>query len=143
MTNKGLLALAVATFGFAVAAAQTTTAPPKPGEAPGPPRYQMRAAETAANRHATRQDAAAIYSTRCGYCHFAFGMGTNLLTKQQMQAGNPPAMGLLTNRTDLEAAYVALVVRNGKNAMPSQTRVDITDAELTAVAAYLAKGSAK
>jgi Cytochrome C oxidase, cbb3-type, subunit III len=66
-------------------------------------------------------------------------MGTNLLTKQQMMAGQPPAMGLLTNRTDLTADYVKSVVRMGKMAMPPQTRVDISDAELESVASYLGK----
>ena len=66
-------------------------------------------------------------------------MGTNLLTKQRMMAGEPPENGLLTNRTDLTADYVKQVVRMGKNAMPQQTKVDITDAELDAVALYLGK----
>jgi hypothetical protein len=67
-------------------------------------------------------------------------MGTNLVTKQQMAAGQSPEMGLLANRTDLTADYVKSVVRMGKGAMPQQTRVDITDPELDAVAAYLGKG---
>ena len=66
-------------------------------------------------------------------------MGTNLLTKQQMMAGNPPQQGLLTNRRDLTADYVKTVVRMGKGAMPQQTKVDITDAELDAVSKYLGK----
>ncbi len=90
-----------------------------------------------------RQDGAAVFSYHCGYCHLPVGMGTNLITKQQVQAGNPPSMGLLTNRTDLQAGYVKAVVRAGKGAMPPQTRVDITDAELDAVARYLAKEQAR
>ena len=49
-------------------------------------------------------------------------------------------MGLLANRDDLTADYVKSVVRMGKNAMPRQTRVDVTDAELDKIAAYLGKG---
>jgi hypothetical protein len=66
-------------------------------------------------------------------------MGTNLLTKQRMMMGEPPENGLLTNRNDLTADYIKSVVRMGKVAMPRQTRVDVTDAELDAVAAYLTK----
>ena len=56
-----------------------------------------------------------------------------------MMAGEPPEKGLLANRTDLTADYVKSVVRMGKVAMPRLTRVDVTDAELDAIAAYLAK----
>ena len=51
-----------------------------------------------------------------------------------------PATALLANRDDLTSAYVHAVVRMGKGAMPPQTRVDITNAELDSVAAYLARG---
>ncbi len=54
--------------------------------------------------------------------------------------GQPPEKGLLVNRDDLTADYVKAVVRNGKGAMPRQTKVDITDAELDKVAAFLGKG---
>jgi cytochrome c len=81
-----------------------------------------------------------LFSNRCGACHLVMGMGTNLITKQQLALGRPPAMGLLTNRDDLTADYVKTVARMGKNAMPRQTRVDVTDAELDKIAAYLGKG---
>ncbi|OJU17881.1 MULTISPECIES: cytochrome c [unclassified Sphingomonas] len=135
--RNGAIALVIAVAGFGAALAQGG-----PHDA-GPPTYQMRAPESGGDRFAASQDAAAIFSHRCGYCHLPAGMGTNLLTKQQVLAGNPPAMGLLTNRNDLAVDYVIAVARNGKGAMPPQTRVDITDAELKAVAAYLAKGKAR
>jgi mono/diheme cytochrome c family protein len=103
----------------------------KGGPPPIPP-YQMRAERTASNGEA-------IFSNRCGACHLAGGMGTNLLTKQRMMAGQPPETGMLANRTDLTPAYVKTVVRQGKMAMPRLTRVDISDADLDAVAAYLGK----
>ncbi len=89
---------------------------------------------------ASISDGEAIFSNRCGYCHLEGGMGTNLLTKQQMLAGNPPQMGLLANREDLTADYVKSVVRNGKVAMPPISRTEVTDAELNAIASYLGKG---
>jgi mono/diheme cytochrome c family protein len=138
-----MIALVLASSGLGIAVAQTTTAPPKPNETQGPPQYQMRAPEGMQSRVGHQQDGASVFSYHCGYCHLSFGMGTNLLTKQQVIAGNPPAMGLLTNRTDLQADYVKAVVRQGKGAMPPQTRVDITDAELATVSAYLSKGKAQ
>ena len=132
---KTLAAIVVAASCLGIALAQSAP--------PGPPQYQMRAPAGSQNRLAPRQDGASVFSTHCGYCHLPFGMGTNLLTKQQVLAGQPPAMGLLANRRDLTAGYISAVVRNGKGAMPAQTRVDITDAELVAVGAYLTRDNAK
>ncbi|MCW2350387.1 mono/diheme cytochrome c family protein [Sphingobium sp. B1D7B] len=117
----------------------------QPGGAPagGPPppsAYGMRAQMAPGDRQHNANSGEALFSNRCGACHFDWGMGTNLITKQQVMMGNPPAMGLIANRDDLTADYVKAVVRMGKGAMPRQTRVDITDSELEAVAAYLGKG---
>ena len=108
------------------------------GPPPLPP-YQMRAEAPKGDRLAARTDGAELFSNHCGYCHLAGGMGTNLLTKQRMMAGQPPETGLLVNRTDLTADYVKSVVRMGKVAMPRLTKVDVTDAELDAIATYLSK----
>lgn len=112
---------------------------PAGGPPPLPP-YQMRAQVSDMDRLNPTSDGEALFSNHCGACHLAGGMGTNLLTKQQAMAGKPPEKGLLANRDDLTADYVKSVVRMGKGAMPRQTRVDITDAELDKVAAYLGKG---
>ena len=109
------------------------------GPAGGPPPYQMRAVLPAGDRLAAQTNGEALFSNRCGSCHLAGGMGTNLLTKQRMMAGQPPEMGLLANRTDLTADYVRSVVRQGKVAMPRLSRTEVTDAELDAIAAYLGK----
>ncbi len=111
----------------------------KSGPPPIPP-YQMRAELPSGDRLAAGRDGGELFSNRCGACHLEGGMGTNLVRKQQMMAGNGPEAGLIANRDDLSIAYVKTVVRQGKNAMPAQTRVDLTDAELDAVANYLAKG---
>ncbi|WP_338466666.1 cytochrome c [Novosphingobium sp. ZN18A2] len=110
-------------------------------EPAGPvPTYQMRPPiDPAANRLAPTADGKTVFEQRCGYCHLPWGMGTNLLTKQQVALGRPPEMGLLSNRTDLSADYVKTVVREGKGAMPPQTPVDVTDAELDKIADYLGK----
>lgn len=114
-----------------------------PGGVPELPPYQVRAAQPAGDRLQPGRDPRAVFEHSCGYCHLAGGMGTNLLTKQMMMMKRPPSDGLLTNRRDLTADYVKAVVRGGKGAMPAQTRVDLTDAELNAVAAYLAQKPAK
>lgn len=137
-----LLALAACNNGKDQGDAQTQPqaaagAPPAGGPPPPPP-YQLRPAAPSGDR-TKASDGKIAFEVHCGYCHLTGGMGTNLLTKQQMMAGKPPEMGLLVNRTDLTPDYIKAVVRGGKNAMPAQTRVDITDAELDAVAAYLGK----
>ena len=132
-----LVALALAGCNVAGTGAQqeTTKGPP-----PGPPPYIMRDAMPAGDRLSTGRDGAALFSNRCGSCHLAGGMGTNLLTKQRVAAGQPPESGLLANRSDLTADYVKAVVRNGKVAMPPLSRVEVTDAELESIAGYLGKG---
>jgi mono/diheme cytochrome c family protein len=112
----------------------------QPGGVPVFPPYQMRAKLPEGDRTAKGRDPKAVFEHQCGYCHLAGGMATNLLTKQMMQQKRPPSDGILANRKDLFPAYVKAVVRGGKGAMPAQTRVDITDAELEGVAAWLAKG---
>lgn len=133
--NAALLGLAL----FAPALSQAKEAE-GPGGVPVFPPYQYRTAQQAGDRLAAGRDAKAAFEHACGYCHLPGGMGSNLLTKQMLMMKRPPSDGVLTNRKDLSAAYVKAVVRNGKGAMPPQTRVDLTDAELNVVAAYLAKG---
>lgn len=112
--------------------------PPVGGSPPIPP-YQMRASLPTGDRLASGGNGETLFSNRCGACHLAGGMGTNLLTKQRMMAGESPEKGLLANRKDLNADYVKSVVRMGKVAMPRLSRTEVTDAELDAIAAYLAK----
>jgi mono/diheme cytochrome c family protein len=126
-----------------LSACQQDKAAPPPQDAgkggpPPPPPYQMRAKAPTGNRLAGG-DGKALFEYHCGYCHLTGGMGTNLLTKQRMALGEPPENGMLVNRKDLRPDYVKQVVRMGKNAMPPQTRVDLTDAELESVALYLGK----
>lgn len=124
-------------------AANTGNDPQAGGAAGGPPPlppHQMRAQMAQGDRLHTAMSGEDLFSNRCGTCHLAGGMGTNLITGQQVAQGRPPSMGLLTNRDDLSADYVKTVARMGKAAMPRQTRVDVTDAELDKIAAYLGKG---
>jgi mono/diheme cytochrome c family protein len=142
MKNISVLALLGAAVCIQAASAQQqgTKAPPA-GPPPIPP-YQVRAPAPAGDRLAGGRDGQALFSNRCGACHLAGGMGTNMLTKQRMAAGQPPESGLLANRKDLTQTYVKAVVRHGKQAMPQLTRVEVTDAELDAIARYLGKAGA-
>lgn len=80
----------------------------------------------------------ALYLEHCGICHLKGGTGTFMLGRR---LGKERA--LLADRTDLQAPYVVAVVRNGLNSMPAFTRVEVTDRELSAIAAYLAHGREK
>jgi mono/diheme cytochrome c family protein len=137
---KRALPLALLVVAACSKAPETPKAPAGPG-GPPPPflLYQTRAEAPTGDRLTAGRDGAALFSNNCGYCHLVGGMGTNLLTKQRIAAGAPPESALLVNRTDLQPDYIKSVVRMGKGAMPHQTKVDITDAELESVAAYLAK----
>ncbi|MEI9852174.1 MAG: cytochrome c [Sphingomonas sp.] len=127
---------------LALAACNAQPAEPakaKGGPPTGMPVYQMRAEAPAGDRLAGGRDGAALFSNHCGACHLPGSMGTNLLVKQRLAAGQPPESALLTARTDLTPDYVKAVVRNGKMAMPRLSRVEVTDSELDAIAAYLGK----
>ncbi len=106
---------------------------------PGPPFYLMRPEVSAGDRLKPGGEGKVLFEVRCGYCHLVGGIGTNLLTKQRMMMGETPDKSLLANRTGLSADYVKSVVCMGKDAMPGQTKVDVTDAELEAVAKCLGK----
>ncbi len=125
------------------ACSEAPQAPKSPAGRGGPPPpfllYQTRAETPSGDRLAAGRDGAALFSNNCGYCHLVGGMGTNLLTKQRIAAGQPPETALLVNRTDLQPNYVKTVVRMGKGAMPHQTKVDVTDAELDSIADYLGR----
>src|SRR5262252_6370497 len=101
---------------FCVAAGLAVAAPPA-GPPPIPP-YQMRAPLPAGDRLAGGKDGQALFSNRCGTCHLAGGMGTNMLTKLRLLAGDPPESGLLANRKDLTQTFIKTVVRHGIRAMP-------------------------
>lgn len=132
-----LMAFALSACGSSDQAPSVPTGPD--GPPPAELLYQTRAEAPAGQRLAAGRDGEALFSNKCGYCHLTGGMGTNLVTKQRVAAGEAPELGLLANRKDLTADYVKTVVRLGKGAMPRQTKVDITDAELDSVAGYLGK----
>jgi (+)-pinoresinol hydroxylase len=81
----------------------------------------------------------AVYQKWCAPCHDP-GIehpGTHaLMTKY---AGGPRAVGVITEWKDLTAEYVRFMVRHGVSVMPHFRKTEISDAELDALAQYLAR----
>lgn len=82
-------------------------------------------------------DGGKAFRAKCGFCHLERGTGTIMLG---WRLGADRA--LLEKRTDLDAAYVRTIVRTGLKSMPALTRIEVTDAELAAIASYLASPKA-
>ena len=76
----------------------------------------------------------AIFKTQCGICHQQMGTGTVTLARRVGWRNS-----LLAERRDLDPGYIGYVVRHGIGSMPPQTRVDLTDAELSSLIAYLTR----
>jgi mono/diheme cytochrome c family protein len=89
---------------------------------------------TAYAADASLTDGQALFRQRCGVCHFEHGFGANILARR---VGVDKS--LLETRTDLEAAYIHTSVRLGVGSMPRFTKVELPDAELRAITAYLGR----
>jgi (+)-pinoresinol hydroxylase len=76
-----------------------------------------------------------VFEYWCATCHGAHLPGTMAL--QAKYKGSKPA--LLEERTDLVPAVTKAFVRNGVSVMPFFRKTEITDADLDALAAYLAR----
>lgn len=79
-------------------------------------------------------DGKTLFRAKCGMCHLQGGTGTFMLGRR---LGQPNA--LLESRTNLDAALVKTVARNGIVSMPRFNRAELSDAELEAIAQYLAR----
>ena len=75
----------------------------------------------------------ALYLEHCASCHAPNGMGTGLLARRVEPA-------LLEARDNLPAPYVIVAVRQGIGNMPALPRGELSDADLRAIADYLAAG---
>jgi mono/diheme cytochrome c family protein len=74
-----------------------------------------------------------LFGEKCGMCHRVAGMGTGILGRRLS-----PEQALLENREDLQVPYVKTVVRNGFGVMFPLSRGEVSDAQLDAIADYLA-----
>jgi mono/diheme cytochrome c family protein len=87
-----------------------------------------------------------VYDYWCLPCHGAgvglpgFGElpGTQQLRIKYRDSGISP---LLTERTDLVPEFVKVIVRQGVSFMPQFRKTEISDTELDALAAYLARNN--
>jgi mono/diheme cytochrome c family protein len=75
-----------------------------------------------------------VFERRCSQCH-APGFGHP--GTQQLGWTRGEDRAVLERRSDLTAAYINLVVRNGLMEMPAFRPTEISDAELQQLAAYL------
>ena len=75
----------------------------------------------------------ALYVEFCAMCHAPNGMGHGLLGRR---VDTPD----LEKRGNLPAQYVVLAARQGIGNMPAIPRGEVSDAELQAIADYLAAG---
>lgn len=136
--NLAIIAGAALLAGCAgVAVAQSGAAPPPDAAvaaaAAPAPRPGMPQPITMAQRpNATGGEA--LYVEYCMMCHGPNGMGTGLLQR----AGRPEP--LLERRGGLPAAFFVAAARNGIGNMPAIPRGEVSDAQLQAIADYLAAG---
>ena len=77
-----------------------------------------------------------LFGGECAFCPVRESTGALMLGRR---LGKENAD--LTKRKDLEADYVKAVVRNGLVNMPPFSRVELTDAELDAIAVYLTRNA--
>ncbi len=88
--------------------------------------------QAAAATPAAALEGQSLFREKCGVCHLAGGGGTWMLGRR-----HGPDKALLEQRSDLLPLYVRYVARHGINSMPRFTRVELSDAQLEAIAAYL------
>jgi mono/diheme cytochrome c family protein len=78
-------------------------------------------------------DGKALFQEKCIMCHGPSGMGTLLLGRRVQPAE-------LTKRTNLTADQVVTLARVGIGNMPAISRGEVSDAQLKAIASYVATG---
>ncbi len=81
----------------------------------------------------------AVYDYWCRTCHGAEPIKPGTAALQAKYQGALPAS--LTERTDLTPAFVRLMVREGISMMPFFRPTEISNADMDALAAYLAPGA--
>ena len=124
---KTILPIAVASIalvGCAVAAAQDKAPPPGPPPMPKPLTLVDRPDATGGEK---------LYVVKCAMCHGPNGMGQGLLAREGKQPD-------LEKRGDLKKAYIVFAARHGVGNMPAIPPGEVSDADLNAIADYLAAG---
>lgn len=78
-----------------------------------------------------------LYQYSCAICHGRGSGNPGTVALQAKYGGKSPA--LLEDRTDLSAASVRFFVRRGVSIMPFFRKTEVSDADLDAIAAHLAR----
>ena len=126
-------ALAACEVRSANEAGQTAKGPP-PAAFPPMEKEQGPDVTNDSVRLAADQDGERMYMRRCGVCHLEGGMGTMVLARRMA-----PELAPLENRRDLSRDIIFSAVREGTGSMPRLTPVDVTNAELGAIADFLTR----
>jgi len=79
-----------------------------------------------------------VFEQYCSYCH---GPGVAPGTVQ-LSRTRGKEKGLLTERTDLQPAYIEYIVRHGLKSMPPFVPSDLNEAKLKALVGFLTKQEA-
>ena len=90
----------------------------------------------AAPLHAQTTDGKAVFEKWCAPCHGDGPGKPGTAALQVLYKGVKPA--LLEKRTDLAPEFTSAIVRTGVSVMPFFRKTEISDAELDALAKYLA-----
>jgi mono/diheme cytochrome c family protein len=87
---------------------------------------------------ATIQKGEKVFDYWCATCHGAGSLPGTVALRTKYK-GEKPAM--LSERTDLSPAVTKIFVRKGVSIMPFFRKTEISDADLDALAAYLARNN--
>jgi mono/diheme cytochrome c family protein len=87
---------------------------------------------------ATIQHGEKVYDYWCATCH-GEGKLPGTIALRTKYKGEKPAM--LSERTDLSPAVTKIFVRKGVSIMPFFRKTEVSDSDLDAIAAYLARNN--
>jgi mono/diheme cytochrome c family protein len=94
------------------------------------------AGEGSAPLDARRLEGQWLFQATCSYCHAPGGWGTRDLARRL-----GAERSVLLERTDLDPAYIRIVVRRGLNSMPAYTPTDLTERQIASIADYLTRNN--
>jgi mono/diheme cytochrome c family protein len=106
-----------------------------PAAASGPPWAQS--SPPPSNPTTPAERGAVVFQGRCEICHGTGRDRAGTISLGFKYGRDKPA--LLTERTDLTPAAVKFYVRNGSAMMPFFRKTELSDAELSDLAAYLSR----
>lgn len=78
------------------------------------------------------------YANACGTCHDNGGFGVRVLA-DRLSAER----AMIHRSNDLEADAIRAIVRHGMGAMPAMSKLEVSDAELDTIIAYLGEARRK